>query len=768
MNILLSCIQGQKEFNQKQLLQLDIDKYTQYPETLTPIFIQVAVKIYANKDKYLDALEESKILQLIIKGLVIKRYNHDVLIEIGSIINFQSNDKSNLNIFYYVYLCQLYKQKSKSQTVQQQQQLNKMINIYEDQFKNYIHHLSQIDWNQNLLHALIKCVLFNPILFRNHSKQIQELCIQRRSQTPILQLLTQLYAVLQFTYLESKQGINSYQSQIANTLEQIFDAYYVLATLIDLDKEKIILQNNWQTHLSTEEIKMNLLNIEGKCQKTKYSIIFQIIKDFLTTNDNFYINFKETLNVLSLLLQSQLQFIKEDILIDIQIESVIQKIGEILQLNHSFNDHLEVVYETQLTQSIMQQLQNKLNKLMIDRGITLNIETFKELNFLSKSISLTLLNTLIQSSFGQGLIINTSILQILFKFTQSSFSVNTQIIKLISSLCESMSQQKFLTTRIELEIISRILEQLELEFPKFMKNMSNFMKRERHSIYQPQNIDSKRKQKPTKDIQLGFLPQDQLNKNSVKLLKSRFANQFTALSQLVVNNLRQGYSLDLTKRLYQLLFIIFSFPHDILLNYCGSQVISSLLVLCKVVLQNYNELELCLIQPIKYFIQFLLSSEVYEIDLDLQQATLGILDLINFVYQRRKTLSIDNYVSTIKSINDQFSKAQQIFQSVNSDEQYYSCKENQMDVSMNASNGNNNNLHQIAAQIRKTKSFIGEEESSSKQQKQTEDEMFYSIVNNSNVDNTKGEQQNQQIVTLQQNIIVNEDDEIEIPKVVFD
>ncbi|CAD8119791.1 unnamed protein product [Paramecium sonneborni] len=36
-------------------------------------------------------------------------------------------------------------------------------------------------------------------------------------------------------------------------------------------------------------------------------MIFQIIKDFLTSNDNFYINFKETLNFLSLLLQSQLQ-----------------------------------------------------------------------------------------------------------------------------------------------------------------------------------------------------------------------------------------------------------------------------------------------------------------------------------------------------------------------------------------------------------------------------------------------------------------------------
>ncbi|CAD8119794.1 unnamed protein product [Paramecium sonneborni] len=228
MNILLSCSQDKKEFNQKQQLQLDINKYTQYPETLSPIFIQMTDKIFTIKDKYLDAQQESQILQLIIKELAIKKYNHDVLIEIESVINFQSNDKSNLNIFYYVYLCQLYKQKSKSQ----------MINIYEDQFKNYIHHLSQIDWNQNLLNALVKCVLLNPILFRNHSKQIQELCISRRSQTSILKLLTQLYAVLQFTYLQSKQGINSYQSQIANTIEQIFNAYYVLATLIDLDKEK--------------------------------------------------------------------------------------------------------------------------------------------------------------------------------------------------------------------------------------------------------------------------------------------------------------------------------------------------------------------------------------------------------------------------------------------------------------------------------------------------------------------------------------------------
>ncbi|CAD8210747.1 unnamed protein product [Paramecium pentaurelia] len=766
MNILLSCIQGQKEFNQKQQLQSDINKYILYPETLTPILIQICVKIFANKDKYLDAQEESLILQLIIKGLVIKKYNHDILIEIGSVINLQSNDKAHQNIFYYVYLSSLYKQKSKS--VQQQQQLNKMINLYEDQFKNYIHHLSQIEWNHNLLQSLIKCVLLNPTLFRNHQKQIQELCIQRRSQTQIATQLAQLYAVLQFTYLEGKQGNNSYQSQIVNTLEQIFDAYYIVSTLIDLEKEKLVLQNNWQTNLSTEEIKMNLLNIEGKNQKTKYSIIFQIIKEFLISNDNFSINFKETLNFLSLLLQQQLQFIKEDILIDIQIESAIQKIGEILQLNNSFNDHLDVVYETQLNQSIMQQLQNKLNKLMIDRGITLSIESFKELNYFSKSISLSLLHTLILSSFSKGLIMNTSILQILFKFTQSSFSVNTSIIKQLSQVCESMSQQKFLTTRIELEVISRILEQLELEFPKYMKNMSNYMKRERHQIYQP--VDNKKKQKVIKDIQLGFLPQDQLNKTSLKILKQRFENQFISLSKLVVNNLRQGNSLDLTKRLYQLLFIIFSFPHDILLNYCGIEVISSLLRLCKVVLQNYNELELCLIQPIKYFILFLLQSDVYEIDLDLQEATSGIMELINFVYQRRKTLSIDNYVSTIKSINDQFSKAQQIFQSVNSEEQYYSCKDNQMDQSMNASNGNtnNNNLQQIAAQIRKTKSFIGEEESSSKQQKQTEDEMFYSIVNHSNTDNAKGEQQNQQIVTLQQNVIVNEDEEIEIPKVVFD
>ncbi|CAD8211065.1 unnamed protein product [Paramecium octaurelia] len=767
MNSLLSCIQGQKEFNQKQQLQFDINKYIQYPETLTPILIQICVKIFANKDKYLDAQEESLILQLIIKGLTIKKYNHDILIEIGSVINLQSNDKANQNIFYYVYLSSLYKQKSKS--VQQQQQINKMINLYEDQFKNYIHHLSQIEWNHNLLQSLIKCVLFNPTLFRNHQKQIQELCVQRRSQTQIATLLAQLYAVLQFTYLEGKQGINSYQSQVVNTLEQIFDAYYVVATLIDLEKEKLVLQNNWQANLSTEEIKMNLLNIEGKNQKTKYSIIFQIIKEFLTTTDNFTINFRETLHFLSLLFQQQLQFIKEDILIDIQIESAIQKIGEIIQLNNSFADHLDVVYETQLNQSIMQQLQNKLNKLMIDRGITLSIESFKELNYFSKSISISLLHTLVLSSFSQGLIMNTSILQILFKFTQSSFSVNTSMIKLISQLCESMSQQKFLTTRIELEVISRILEQLELEFPKFMKNMSNYMKRERHQIYQPQNADNKKKQKVVKDIQLGFLPQDQLNKTSVKTLKQRFDNQFSSLAQLVVNNLRQGNSLDLTKRLYQLLFIIFSFPHDILLNYCGSEVISSLLRLCKVVIQNYNELELCLIQPIKYFTLYLMQSEVYDIDLDLQEATSGILELINFVYQKRKTLSIDNYVSAIKSINDQFSKAQQILQSVNSEEQYYSCKDNQMDMSMNASAGNiNNNLQQIAAQIRKTKSFIGEEESSSKQQKQTEDEMFYSIVNHSNNNIAKGEQQNQQIVTLQQNVIVNEDEEIEIPKVVFD
>lgn len=37
---------------------------------------------------------------------------------------------------------------------------------------------------------------------------------------------------------------------------------------------------------------------------------------------------------------------------------------------------------------------------MIDRGITLSIESFKELNYFSKSISISLLHTLILSSFS--------------------------------------------------------------------------------------------------------------------------------------------------------------------------------------------------------------------------------------------------------------------------------------------------------------------------------------------------------------------------------
>ncbi|CAD8130048.1 unnamed protein product [Paramecium sonneborni] len=45
--------------------------------------------------------------------------------------------------------------------------------------------------------------------------------------------------------------------------------------------------------------------------------------------------------------------------------------------------------------------------------------------------------------------------------------------------------------KLTIEIISRILEQFELEFTKFMKNQSNYMKK-RNSIYQPQNYDNRR------------------------------------------------------------------------------------------------------------------------------------------------------------------------------------------------------------------------------------------------------------------------------------
>ncbi|KAM3139086.1 hypothetical protein pb186bvf_008897 [Paramecium bursaria] len=749
MNNLIKALQNQSSFLHKEEFELQIQEILQDIQTLkfqTEIAKILGFQIVV---KYLSEEQISLLLQILIKSLQNKIQSKDAFLAISDMIQKKEiNDKYHLLILYFLALKKVYKLKSKEQN--DSEILNRSYNRLEERCLQFTQLFLQLNWTQDLITSFANVLKTIPGLFKNQVKQIQDKCLIMMNQQNSLEYLEDIFILLQFTNQESKQGVKSYQGQLNVFITQLFDCFYILSQLINLDLDKQQLIELLKAKIICQEINSIFCNTFTSNAINKSNIYFNIIKKQLESiikidQQFIFIEYERALNNLFKIIQAQFEYIKDQVVLELKINDILQNISDNLSLNQSYTEFFIQDKNTITQNLVIQTINGKLTKLMTDRRINLDINLFK---YIQKSIlqkQITLLNKLLSSTIGQGLIINHSqFIGIANKLITNNFIQKSELIIDCNNYLKLLSQNQFFTIRIGLKYSKQLLDNIEYLIPQLLSNNQQFKKQERVQLQQ--SILQKQKTKNQKEYSLGLVEQQTIEPQQLQRQQDQVAYILKVLRSQIKQNLRNRYDIQQINSAYKLVFGALQFPFDQILESFNKNGLQELLKFFYLILDNYVYSSYSIIQPIEFFVQFCLSRNVNK------KLLQKITNKITIIKQKQKYIKIDNLQAITNALNDQYQKAQVLLQS-NSEEIFHSCQavENGLTIEQRS--------------IKKTKSMlVGEDEQVvhhiQRQPTQSED-MFYSLQNLSKEPNIE-----ESVRNVQQKVQFQIDEEI--PQAILD